>query len=70
VYVPLSLLSGWVHAVAKVNPFTPIIETGRDFISGSPASAALAYGLAVGLLFAFGWWAVRGLRSAESAGAG
>jgi ABC-2 type transport system permease protein len=70
VYVPLGLLSGWVHAVAKVNPFTPIIETGRDFISGSPASAGLAYGLAVALLFAFGWWAVRGLRSAESAGAG
>jgi ABC-type multidrug transport system permease subunit len=68
VYVPLSLLSGWVHAVATVNPFTPIIETGRDFISGSPATAGLAYGIAVALLFAFGWWAVRGLRSAEAAG--
>jgi ABC-2 type transport system permease protein len=68
VYVPLGLLSGWVHAVAKVNPFTPVIETGRDFISGSPADAALAYGIAVGLLLAFGFWAVRGLRSAEAAG--
>jgi ABC-2 type transport system permease protein len=68
VYVPLSLLSGWVHAVAKVNPFTPLIETGRDFISGTPASAGLAYGIAVALLLAFGWWAVRGLRSAEAAG--
>jgi ABC-2 type transport system permease protein len=68
VYVPLSLLSGWVHAVAKVNPFTPLIETGRDFISGTPASAGLAYGIAGALLLAFGWWAVRGLRSAEAAG--
>ncbi len=68
VYVPLSLLSGWVHAVAKVNPFTPMIETGRDFISGSPTSAGVAYGLAAALVVLFGWWAVRGLRSAEAAG--
>jgi ABC-2 type transport system permease protein len=68
VYVPLALLSGWVHAVAKVNPFTPLIETGRDFISGSPPNAALAYGIAVCLLLGFGAWAVRGLRSAEAAG--
>jgi ABC-2 type transport system permease protein len=68
VYVPLGLLSGWVHAVAKVNPFTPLIETGRDFISGSPADAALTYGIAVALLLAFAFWAVRGLRSAEAAG--
>jgi ABC-2 type transport system permease protein len=70
VYVPLTLLSGWVHAVAKVNPFTPLIETGRDFISGTPPNAALAYGIGVGLLLGFGAWAVRGLRSAEAAGGG
>jgi len=70
VYVPLTLLSGWVHAVAKVNPFTPLIETGRDFIAGTPANAALAYGIVVCLLFGFGAWAVRGLRSAEAAGGG
>jgi len=68
VYVPLSLLSGWVHAVATVNPFTPLIETGRDFISGEPAPAGLAYGIAAVLVVLFGWWAVRGLRSAEAAG--
>jgi ABC-2 type transport system permease protein len=68
VYVPLSLLSGWVHAVAKVNPITPLIETGRDFIAGTPASAGLAYGIAVALLLFFGWWAVGGLRRAEAAG--
>jgi ABC-2 type transport system permease protein len=68
VYVPLDLLSGWVHAVATVNPFTPLIETGRDFISGSPATAGAAYGIAAALILLFGWWAVRGLRSAEAAG--
>jgi ABC-2 type transport system permease protein len=68
VYVPLDLLSGWVHAVAKVNPFTPLIQTGRDFISGSPATAGLAYGIGAALIVLFGWWAVRGLRSAEAAG--
>jgi ABC-2 type transport system permease protein len=68
VYVPLSLLSGWVHAVAKVNPFTPLIETGRDFIAGTPATAGAAYGIAAALVVLFGWWAVRGLRSAEAAG--
>jgi ABC-type multidrug transport system permease subunit len=68
VYVPLGLLSGWVHAVAKVNPVTPLIETGRDFISGSPATVGLAYGIGAALVLLFGWWAVRGLRSAEAAG--
>ena len=68
VYVPLALLSGWVHAVAKVNPYTPLVETARDFISGTPTHAALTYGIAVGLLLGFGFWAVRGLRSAEAAG--
>ena len=68
VYVPLDLLSGWVHAVAKINPFTPLIETGRNFIAGTPATVALAYGIGVALVLAFGWWAVRGLRSAEAAG--
>jgi ABC-2 type transport system permease protein len=68
VYVPLDLLAGWLHAVASANPFTPLIETGRDFISGSPAPAASTYLIALGLVAAFGWWAVRGLRRAEAAG--
>jgi ABC-2 type transport system permease protein len=68
VYVPLKLLSGWVHTVATVNPVTPLIETGRDFISGSPGSAGTAYGIVLTLLLLFAWWAVRGLQSAESAG--
>ena len=49
VYVPLALLAGWVHAVAKVNPFTALIEGGRDLISGQSFDAWLAYGIAFAL---------------------
>jgi len=68
VYVPLSLLSGWVAAAATVNPFTVLVEGGRDLISGSGVRAALVYGVAASLLVAFALWAVRGLRRAEAAG--
>ncbi len=68
VYVPLTLLSGWVEAVAKINPFTALVEGGRDLISGQSFDAALMYGIAVGLFLAFTAWAVRGLRAAERAG--
>jgi ABC-2 type transport system permease protein len=68
VYVPLTLLAGWVHAVAKVNPFTPLIEGGRDLISGQSIDSGVVYGIAVALALAFAVWAVRGLRSAERAG--
>ena len=68
VYVPLDLLSGWVASVASVNPFTPLVETGRDLISGSGGSVATAFGIALALAAGFAWWAVRGLRSAEAAG--
>jgi ABC-2 type transport system permease protein len=68
VFVPLDLVGGWVHSVAKVNPFTAIIEGGRDLISGQSFSALVAYGIAVALPLAFSVWAVRGLRRAEAAG--
>jgi ABC-type multidrug transport system permease subunit len=68
VYVPLSLLAGWVDAAAHLNPFTPLVETGRDLIAGIGADLLLAYGIAAGLLACFGLWAVRGVRSAERAG--
>jgi hypothetical protein len=68
VYVPLPLLAGWVHAVASVNPATALLEAGRGFIAGDPVHAALAFacGAALGVLFSV--WALRGLRSAETAG--
>ncbi len=68
VYVPLALLTGWVKTVAHVNPVTPLLETGRDFISGEHANLLLAAGVARGLVVLFAVWAVRGLRSAEAAG--
>jgi ABC-2 type transport system permease protein len=68
VYVPLDLLTGWVHTVASVNPITPIIEAGRDFISGTSTDGLLAYGVVLALLAVLGTWALRGLRRAEAAG--
>jgi ABC-2 type transport system permease protein len=68
VYVPLGLLSGWIHAVAKINPFTALIEGGRDLISGQSFDAALVFGVAIVLLALFTAWGVRGLRRAEAAG--
>jgi ABC-2 type transport system permease protein len=68
VYVPLSLLQGWVHGVAAVNPVTRIVEAGRGFLSGDPTEVGLAYATGVVLVVLFSLWALRGLRSAERAG--
>jgi ABC-2 type transport system permease protein len=68
VYVPLSLLAGWIHAIAVVNPVTRVLEAGRGFLAGDPSEVAAAFGAAVGLALAFSFWAVRGLRKAEAAG--
>jgi len=66
VYVPLKLLSGWIHAVASVNPATALIEAGRGFISGNPFHTGLAFAVAAGLVALFSVWARGGLRSAEA----
>ena len=68
VYVPLSLLSGWIHAVASVNPVTALLEAGRGFISGEPVVVALAFFVAFALPVLFALWARGGLRRAEAAG--
>jgi ABC-type multidrug transport system permease subunit len=68
VYVPLTLLSGWIHAVAKINPFTALVEGGRDLISGQGVDILLVYGVAVLLMVAFTVWGITGLRKAEAAG--
>src|SRR5207248_9171808 len=62
VYVPLSLLQGWIHAVAVVNPLTRVLEAGRSFVAGSPTDVASAFGAAAGLTLLFSFWALRGLR--------
>jgi ABC-2 type transport system permease protein len=67
VYVPLALVGGWVHAVAKFNPTTVLLEAGRGLISGGPVKVALAFAIALGLAALFSLWSRGGLRSAESA---
>ncbi|MGB2954266.1 MAG: ABC transporter permease [Gaiellaceae bacterium] len=68
VYVPLSLLKGWIHAVAVVNPLTRVLEAGRGYLAGSPTQVGAAFGAALALAVVFSLWALRGLRSAETAG--
>jgi ABC-2 type transport system permease protein len=68
VYVPLSLLQGWIHGVAVLNPLTRVLEAGRGFLAGSPTEVAAAFGAALALAVAFSLWALRGLRKAEAAG--
>ncbi|HSI96921.1 MAG TPA: ABC transporter permease [Gaiellaceae bacterium] len=69
VYVPLSLLEGWIEAVASVNPTTYLLETGRGFIAGNAPHVLGAFALAVGMGIAFWIGAFLGLRKAEAAGA-
>ena len=68
VYVPLSLLEGWIHALAAVNPVTRVLEAGRGLLDGSPTGVGPAFAVAVVLVLVFSVWALRGLRSAEQAG--
>jgi ABC-2 type transport system permease protein len=68
VYVPLTLLSGWIHTVARLNPVTYFLEAGRGFISGDVVYVLAAFGIGLGLAAVFALWAVRGLHRAEAAG--
>ena len=68
VYVPLSLLTGWIHAVANLDPGTFVIEAGRglrrrSFVKVVGSLVTLAAGALVMAAFAR-----RGLSSAERAG--
>ncbi|MCW3064134.1 MAG: hypothetical protein JWN32_1306 [Solirubrobacterales bacterium] len=66
VYVPLKLLTGWIHGVASVNPATALLEAGRGFIAGDPAVVVVAFAAALGLVALFALWARGGLRRAEA----
>lgn len=64
--VPLSVLTGWLHTVARVNPMTSVLALARQGFEGpvmwdktGPGLLALAAGVVL-----FGWFAVRGLRKA------
>ena len=66
VYVPLKLLTGWIHTVASYNPITALMQAGRGFISGAPDKSLLAFACGAAIAALMGWYALRGLRRAES----
>jgi ABC-2 type transport system permease protein len=68
VYVPLDLLSGWIHGVAVANPLTRLIEAVRSLLAGQPFEVGIAYAVAFGLILVFAVWALGGLRRAEATG--
>jgi ABC-2 type transport system permease protein len=68
VYVPLSLLTGWIHDVASLNPVTPVLEAGRGLLAGSPVKVLIAFAGLLAAAAVFSAFARRGLASAERAG--
>jgi ABC-2 type transport system permease protein len=68
VFVPLNLLRGWIETVARLNPFTTILDAARGFLAGEPTNVLPAYAIGVALILIFALWALFGLRSAERAG--
>ena len=68
VYVPLKLLTGWIHAVASANPVTAVLEAGRGLLAGSPVKVAIAFMALAAAAAIFAAFARRGLTSAERAG--
>jgi ABC-2 type transport system permease protein len=68
VYVPLDLLTGWIAAVARVNPITYVLEAVRGLLAGDEVYVAAAFGIALGLGALLCAWSLRGLRRAEAAG--
>ncbi len=65
VFVPLELLSGWIEAVAALNPFTIILTSARGFLAGEPVEVGPAYAVGAALVVALALWALFGLRRAE-----
>jgi ABC-2 type transport system permease protein len=68
VFVPLNLLSGWLEAVARLNPFTFVLEAARGYLAGEPTDGGPAFAIAAALVLILALWAVYGLRRAERAG--
>lgn len=68
VFVPLNLLTGWIETVARLNPFTAILDASRGFMAGNPQNVLPAFAISAALILALSLWAVFGLRQAEKAG--
>ena len=65
--VPLSIMQGWLHAVARLNPLTPILTLAREGFLGEitwddtwPGLVAIAVGVAV-----FSVWTLTGFRKLD-----
>ena len=68
VFVPINLLTSWIHAVANLNPVTAVVEAGRGLFAGSPVKVVLAFTALAGGAALMAAFARRGLASAERAG--
>jgi ABC-2 type transport system permease protein len=68
VYVPRELISGWVHTASGFNPFTPVLDAGRELLVGSTTHVTTAVIVLAGMAALMLVFALRGLRSAEAAG--
>jgi ABC-2 type transport system permease protein len=68
VYVPLTLLTGWIEAVATLNPLTYVLEAVRSMLAGDEVHVLSAFVITAGLVSVFAVWSLRGLRKAEAAG--
>ncbi|HEX2728836.1 MAG TPA: ABC transporter permease [Rubrobacteraceae bacterium] len=68
VFVPLNLLTGWIETIARLNPFTAILEAARGFLAGDPTNVVQAFAISLALILVLTLWAVFGLRRAEKAG--
>jgi ABC-2 type transport system permease protein len=68
VFVPLSLLTGWIEVAARLNPFTHILEAARGYLAGDPSHVTTAFATGAILIVVMALWAVFGLQRAEKAG--
>jgi ABC-2 type transport system permease protein len=68
VFVPINLLTSWIHDVANINPVTAVLEAGRGLFAGSPVKVVLAFAVLAGAAAVMSAFARRGLASAERAG--
>lgn len=64
-FVPRKNLTGWLRAVADINPLTTQFEAGRGFLAAHPVSVVPAFALAGGATLFFAVFAMRGMRKAE-----
>src|SRR3712207_9241745 len=50
VFVPLNLLTGWIETVARLNPFTAILDAARGYLAGDPQNVVPAFAVSAALI--------------------